>query len=109
MKSTNYEVRPATPTTPRLHRWVQHTSKNDPENKKSASERITVVACICLETTDGQQRQNFLDHLTVAPFCECIMPCPFQHIKNYVDMIPYPCGHETRLQEQRKMTITTKQ
>lgn len=99
MRSDEYTMVPATPTTPRLHRWIQNSSKNDPENKLPESSRTTVVACICIEIAEDTDRQNFMNQLMVTPFCPCIVPCPFQHIKNYVDVIPDPYGNEAKTAE----------
>jgi hypothetical protein len=97
----------ATASTPRLHRWVQKSSKNDPENNLPASSRTTVVACICIEIAEGPDRQKFMQQLAVTPFCPCIVPCPFQHIKNYVDHIPDPYGNEAKIAEQSGNIVKT--
>ncbi len=94
MLSRSYEMLPCDRDNPRRHRWVQPTSKSDPEGKGPVADRTTVSCCICLETIDGVEKDDFMKQLLLRPFCDCVVPCPFLHIKNYVSMIPDPFGKD---------------
>ena len=94
LMSNEYQVLAADPIVPRRHRWVQLTSKQDPEGKGPESDRTTVVFCICLELLDEDDKEAFICKLKMDPFCLCAKPCPFQHIANYSSLIPDCFGIE---------------
>ena len=98
MMSHEYKMLPCNRDTPRRHRWVQLTSKQDPAGKGPEADRTTVVSCICLEILDDEQRAAFIDKLMLDPFCPCAVGCPFQHIANYVKMIPDCFGVERQVE-----------
>jgi hypothetical protein len=94
MMSNEYRMLACDRDTPRRHRWIQLKSKSDPESKGPVADRTTVSCCICLDLLDGDDKDAFVSQLKLRPFCDCVVPCPFQHIRNYVSMIPDPFGDE---------------
>lgn len=92
--SNEYRVIPCDSKNPRRHRWIQLTSKADPEGKGPESDRTTVIFCICLEALSGEEKDLFVAQLTLNPFCKCAVPCPFDHIANYTRIIPDCFGKE---------------
>ena len=93
-RSNEYQMLPCDRDCPRRHRWIQRTSKGDPESNGPESDRTTVVACICLELLDDEDRDAFIEKLKIDPFCNCVESCPFQHIKNYSLNVPDPFGED---------------
>jgi hypothetical protein len=83
----------ATEKNPRMWKLYLESMKNDPLGQGPAQDREFVIPCICQEgLKTASQVKAFKRDLTRNENFECIGPCPYQKIKDYMDVIPDPFG-----------------
>ncbi len=94
LRSKGCSFVPATKDNPRHYSFVLDRIKNDPSGSGPVDGRTFLCPCICMKVMEDKDKKLMLKDLKKDPLCACWTPCPFNVIRQYLEVIPDPFGAE---------------
>lgn len=84
----------ATKDNPRFYSFVLDKTKNDITGSGPVDGRTYLCPCVCMTVMDEKEKKLMAKELRKEPLCACWTPCPFNVIRQYLEVIPDPFGAE---------------